>query len=359
MPTSPARSRRQAASRSRGGSALCSTATSSPKRARKRAASCGVSAISGHQHQRAPPGRARRRDDAQVDLGLARAGDPCSRKRREARPPARRSASSTACTCAGVERDPPPARGPRAPRRARATARCSTRARPGRDQRAQRASARAADSDDTSRPSPAAASLPASARLRAGALRQRVRGRPRRARVRDRRRAAAGSAPRRPPRPAPPSTSRGSCARRARHGALEAPQPQLAAGRRERGQHRVDARRVRRSARAAAPAPARPAAVRRTARVALGLLALGQRRAQHLAERRLVVVGHPAAEPDHRLVERRLARDDLLDVARRRRARRAPLRRARRRSPSRCASRTGPPPARRSARTAPGAGRGR
>ena len=47
MPTSPARSRRQAARRWAAGSPLCSTATSSPKRARKRAASCGVRAISG------------------------------------------------------------------------------------------------------------------------------------------------------------------------------------------------------------------------------------------------------------------------------------------------------------------------
>ena len=51
---------------------------------------------------------------------------------------------------------------------------------------------------------------------------------------------------------------------------------------------------------------------------ALGLLALRQRRAQHLAERRVVVVGDPAAERDHRLVEGRLARDDLLDVLERR-----------------------------------------
>jgi hypothetical protein len=46
------------------------------------------------------------------------------------------------------------------------------------------------------------------------------------------------------------------------------------------------------------------------------LLALRQRRAQHLAERRLVIVRHPAAEADHRRVEGRLAGDHRLDVAR-------------------------------------------
>ena len=65
--------------RSRGVSAEWSTATSSPKRARKRATSCGVSAISGTSTIEPRFGSARRGDGAQVDLGLAAAGDAVER----------------------------------------------------------------------------------------------------------------------------------------------------------------------------------------------------------------------------------------------------------------------------------------
>jgi hypothetical protein len=92
----------------------------------------------------------------------------------------------------------------------------------------------------------------------------------------------------------------------------EARQRQLTVGVGQRAEHRI-ARRVR---------DERPLSLERAppelrqSHRALGrrLLALRQRRAQHLAERRLVVVGGPATEGDHRLVERRLPAHHLLDL---------------------------------------------
>ncbi len=104
-------------------------------------------------------------------------------------------------------------------------------------------------------------------------------------------------------------------AARAGHQPEETRQRKLAAGVRQRAQHRI-ARRVRDQG--SLPIERPPAEVGQPDR-ALGarLLPLRQRRAQHLAERRLIVVGGPAAEGDHRLVEGRLAPHHLFDVARR------------------------------------------
>ena len=54
---------------------LWSTATSSPKRARKRPDELRGERDLGHEHERALAGGARARDRPEVDLGLARAGD--------------------------------------------------------------------------------------------------------------------------------------------------------------------------------------------------------------------------------------------------------------------------------------------
>ena len=54
----------------------------SPKRPRKRAASCGVSEISGTSTSARWPSRERRGDRAQIDLGLAGAGDAVQQERR-------------------------------------------------------------------------------------------------------------------------------------------------------------------------------------------------------------------------------------------------------------------------------------
>ena len=76
------------------------------------------------------------------------------------------------------------------------------------------------------------------------------------------------------------------------------------------------------------------------------LLPLRQRRAQHLAEGSLVVVGGPAAEGDHRFVKGRLAPHHLFDVARRE-VGLAPRRRVPDDEPRHGARRrTAPPPAR-------------
>ena len=72
---SPLRSRSHSSWRSPWLSAECSTATTSPNRARNRASVCGVSADLGDEHDRAAPGLERRLDRTQVHLGLARAGD--------------------------------------------------------------------------------------------------------------------------------------------------------------------------------------------------------------------------------------------------------------------------------------------
>ncbi len=70
----PVRSRSHWSNRSPGDSRLCSTATSSPNRARKRPTVCGVSEISGTSTIDAAAGLEHFLDSAQVDLGLARSG---------------------------------------------------------------------------------------------------------------------------------------------------------------------------------------------------------------------------------------------------------------------------------------------
>ena len=78
----------------------CRTATRSPNRARNRAASCGVSEISGTSTSARLPARERRGDRAQVDLGLAAAGHAVQQERRVARSlraPARWPRAPRAC----------------------------------------------------------------------------------------------------------------------------------------------------------------------------------------------------------------------------------------------------------------------
>ena len=125
----------------------------------------------------------------------------------------------------------------------------------------------------------------------------------------------------------------------------EAGKRKLAAGVRQRAQDRV-ARSVRHQG--SLPTERPPAELGQPDR-ALGarLLPLRQRRAQHLAERSLVVVGGPPAEGDHR-ARQRPARPPPPPRCRAARCpHRAPAERARRRTPSRSACRTAPPPARR------------
>ena len=79
----PLRAARHARSRSWSGSDECSTASGASKRCAKRATSCGVSAISGHQHQGLFATRDDGLDRAQVHLGLAAAGDAVQQERDE------------------------------------------------------------------------------------------------------------------------------------------------------------------------------------------------------------------------------------------------------------------------------------
>ena len=80
-----ARCRRAGGSTRRGArpaaSLECSTATVSPKRSTKRLTICGVSAISGTSTITPRSARERGRGGAQVDLGLARAGDAVQQQR--------------------------------------------------------------------------------------------------------------------------------------------------------------------------------------------------------------------------------------------------------------------------------------
>ena len=102
MRASPRRSRSHSAWRSASERPEWSSATWSPKRARKRPESCGRQRDLGDQHQRPLAGGPGRGDGPQVDLGLARAGDAVEqeggegrRRRRSPRPappPGRRSA---------------------------------------------------------------------------------------------------------------------------------------------------------------------------------------------------------------------------------------------------------------------------
>ena len=222
----------------------------------------------GHQHQRAPPRRARRRDDAQVDLGLARAGDPLKQEAGEA---ARQRGDQRVD---GVrlrrhQRDPCAARAAARASGARATAPVLDARQPGRDQRAQRRplGRRQRRHDAARRPPPPA--CPPARRLAAARFGSASDGRAR-SRARTPPSAAdAGSAPRRPPRPAPPSTSRGSrsrapAARRARS-RRSGSSPPAAASAASTGSAR-DASGISAGWRSSA---CRPAAVRRTARVAL------------------------------------------------------------------------------------------
>ena len=105
---SPDAIRSRSSRRSASVSAEWSTATRSPKRSRKRPSVCGVSAISGHEHDRAAAARERRLARADVDLGLAAAGRAVEQdvaaaaveqRRRSAR--ARAPASSDRCSGGG------------------------------------------------------------------------------------------------------------------------------------------------------------------------------------------------------------------------------------------------------------------
>ena len=81
---SPARARHHARYRSSGGIAECSTHTVPPSRARTRATSCGVSAISGTRNSACRPAATHFLGGVQIDLGLAAAGDAVQQKRGEA-----------------------------------------------------------------------------------------------------------------------------------------------------------------------------------------------------------------------------------------------------------------------------------
>ena len=270
----------------------------------------------GHQHQRAAPGRPRRGDHAQVDLGLARAGDAVQQEAARSRPPAPPSARRPRCACAGVQRHPRGAR-----RRSRASGARAHRPvldarQAGRDQRAQRARARRPTATPPAARRRAVASLlqpaPACAAARVG-QRRRPSTAGRRARTPP---SAAGAAPapRRPPRPARrrPAAAAGARARgTARSSRRSGSSPPAAASAASTG----SSRRASGSSAGWRASACRPGRGQADGARRARLLALRQRRAQHLAQRRLVVVGDPAAEADHRLVERRLARDHLLDVA--------------------------------------------
>ena len=101
---------------------------------RKRCSVCGVSPISGHQHQRLPAGGQAVADRLQVDLGLAAAGHALQQQGAEAA--GRRAAPPAPRRCAGVERRrrrrPAPARcrsgkGTRSARPRRCSARAAAR----------------------------------------------------------------------------------------------------------------------------------------------------------------------------------------------------------------------------------------
>ena len=314
----------------------CRTATWSPKRARNRAASCGVSAISGTSTSAVLPDGARLGDHAQVDLGLAAAGDAVQQERRELRrlDAGRRRLEAEPQTSViapdrrgllghelgrrarrSCRRRPPPPRAPPRARRRRRSAFASSRidgsphrARQRRDRdlatelaprsaEASCACARAATSASStasrfgaraSAARAAARSVPACDRHHTLALESRRA--PRRA-ARAARRARARAAPRRASRAASASRPRQRPARElAEHRALLRAQRGALAGQRRAprlGQRDHLAR--------------RHAAARR------------QRGLQRLARRRLVVVRDPQAQLDQVGRQRRLVVEDLAD----------------------------------------------
>ena len=101
---SPAAMRACSAPLRAGVSALCSTATVSPNRATNRPAVCGVSAISGTSTTAPLPCASARSITAQVDLGLARAGDAVQQHLALAARPPPPAQPATAARCASVSR---------------------------------------------------------------------------------------------------------------------------------------------------------------------------------------------------------------------------------------------------------------
>ncbi len=222
----------------------------------------------GHQHQRAAPGRARRCDDAQVDLGLARAGDPLQAGSCRSRPPAPTTSVSTACACAGVSVIPAARRRRALPARARIIAVLDAR-QTDRDQRAQRRAL--GDRQRRHQQAFTRGTRGARRRARGGQLVRRARASRRPAWATHRAAAPVArayatvgggrrlctSSPT-SIRPGVDQARRSRCAAR-RTARTSRRQRQLAARRRQRDQHRIRPGRARESAPAGAPAPACPA----------------------------------------------------------------------------------------------------